>query len=150
VAGTGGTTEMLTLRNNKVLPVQYMINHRGKIWSISLAGAAAMVAPTAGCAGILAVISEDFLYGNTTTSILTNDYGGLLICGVAAGNLFISVTVTAQVHAATTAIQFDSLSPPTSPPIGQPTPPTPPPSPPPTQPTGLRTGQPTGPDIDGK
>jgi Hint module len=94
------TYTRLTLADGTDLPLTYTINRSGQLFSVSLNGARNIVTSDAGCVGVVAVVSQGDL-NLDGTSKLVNDYGGLLTCGVAAGNLRIGVAATAAVHAAT-------------------------------------------------
>jgi len=123
IAGLWPTYTSLFLDDGSKIPITYTIDRAGKVFSVGLDGATNLVSETSGCAGALAVVSEGYLRGDGT-SVLVNDYGGILTCGVAAGDdLWIAVAATVAVHASTT----EKEPPPT---------PTTPTGSPPTSPTG--------------
>lgn len=87
------------LSNGRWLPVSYNIDRSGRIWTLSLDGAASIHTESAGCVGGLAVASEGRLY-SSSSSWIVNNYGGLLTCGVQAGtNLWIAIAAGIGVRA---------------------------------------------------
>jgi hypothetical protein len=134
LTGLWNTYTSLFLANGDSLPLQYTINRNGEVLSIGLDGAANMFSDSSGCAGLLAVVSQGTLKEDGT-SVLVNDYAGVLSCGVAAGDLAILITVAIAVHASTAEIAFvpkptDQPKPAPAPSPVTPTPPTPSPPPP--------------------
>lgn len=101
------------LQDGSRLPMSYNINREGKILAINLDGKAKFASEQAGCGGVLAVASQGRLFSGSmyTSSTLVNNYGGLLTCGVAAGNLAIVVAATMSVKASAIAVMPPAGSP---------------------------------------
>ena len=112
IAGLWPTYTSLFLADGSWLPISYTIDRVGKVFSVGLNGAKNLLSDSSGCAGALAVVSEGYLRADGT-SVLVNDYGGILTCGVAAGDdLWIAVVATAAVHASTTEVGPPTPTPP--------------------------------------
>jgi hypothetical protein len=83
----------------------YNIGRDGGILSIALDGQVNLVNSAAGCGGGLIVVSAGELRTDGK-SYLVNNLGGILGCGVSAGNVAIVVAVTVEVKATTNETSF--------------------------------------------